>query len=169
MKTAARFALLAAGLALAVPAFAAPLSDDETEALLGRVMTPAGDACHKSWDEGASESADQILAKCQAAITEVQGLRAREGALSPGVRTIYSQVEAMLEQGIVVSYTRQDGDHAAQMCQHEERIGLLLNEGDPASVSKDISAVMIDYKRVTGEVLIECRKRFGTPAGGVKL
>ena len=169
MKIAARYALLAAGLALAVPVFAAPLSDDETEVLLGRVMTPAGDACHESWADGASEKPDQIFAKCQAAIVEVQGLRARERSLSPGARTIYSQVEAMLEQGIVVSYTRMDGDNAAQMCQHEERIGLLLNEGDPASVSKEISGVMVDYKRVTGEVLVECRKRFGTPAGAVKL
>ena len=169
MTVAARVTALALSLTFAAPALAEPLSSAATNAILTRTMTPVGDRCHDSWDDGATDSPDQVIAKCQAAIAELQTLRAAEGKLSLGMRTLYAGTEAMLEQGIALAYTHKGTSFKADTCQHEERIWTLLDETDLTSVSPDIRKVMADYRDLTGKVIKQCRLQFGTPPGAPKL
>lgn len=169
MTSAVRQTALAVALSFAAPALAGPLNDAETNAVLARTMTPVGDRCHDSWGDDATDSPDQVIAKCQAAITELQTLRAKEGKLSIGARTLYAGTEAMLEQGIALAYTHKGTSFKATTCQHEERIWSLIDETDLTSVSPDIAKVMSDYRELTGKVIKQCRVQFGTPRGAPKL
>ena len=169
MTTAARLTALALCLSFAAPVMAAPLSEAEIGTVLERAMTPMGDRCHESWDEGAKDSPDQVIVKCQAAIAEIKALRAKEGKLSIGVRTLYAGTEAMLEQGIALAYTRKGTTFKAATCQHEERIWSLLDQNDLTSVSPEIAKTMTEYKDLTSQVVKQCRTQFGTPTGAPKL
>lgn len=159
--------LFAAALALglsASPALAQSISDDDANAMVGKLTTPAFLACTES-DEAQRRPPQEALNACQTAMAELNQARRANPKATPGEQEVYLFMESMLEMGRTVSLLRVDGAPTARVCANIERQWVLALSGKPEFVGPELKDAQVSTREGVRELVVLCRGQYPTPAG----
>jgi hypothetical protein len=163
-----RYALLtAAASALclaATPALAQAISDDDANAMVSKLTTPAFDACTES-DESKQLAAQQQYSACQTALAELKQTRRSNPRATAGEKEVYLFMESMLEMGHTVSLLRIDQAPTARVCGNIERQWVLATSSNPAVAGPELKDAQTSTREGVRDLVKLCRAKFPAPAG----
>lgn len=148
----------------ASPALAQSISDDDANALVAKLTTPAFDACTES-DQAKQLPAQQQYSACQTALAELKQTRRANPRATPGEKEVYLFLESMLEMGHTVALLRVDQAPTARVCGNIERQWALATSSNPAIVGPELKDAQISTREGVRELVRLCRQKFPAPAG----
>lgn len=163
-----RHPVLAAAAAVlclsATPALAQSISDDDANAMVGKLTTPAFEACTEAKEEGARPAQEQYNA-CQTALTELKQVRRANPRATAGEKEVYLFLESMLEMGHTFSLLRLDGTPTARVCSNIERQWELVNSANPAVVGDELKEAQVSTREGVRDLVKLCRATYPAPKG----
>lgn len=158
-------ACMASALCLAAtPALAQSVTDDEANAMLETLATPAFNFCTESETAEGRPAIDQYNA-CQTALAELAQARAKNPRATPGQKQVYGFFENALEMGNTYSMLRVDGQPTARVCGNIEKQWSLAHRNDPSVVGPQLREAFSSTKEAVRPLVKLCRERFAAPSG----
>lgn len=148
----------------AAPALAQPISDADANALVGKLTTPAFNACTES-DEAKRRPPQEAYNACQTALAELSQTRRANPRATPGEKEVYLFMESMLEMGHTVALLRVDGAPTARVCTNIERQWALALSSKPEYVGQELKDAQVSTREGVRELVQLCRKTYPAPTG----
>lgn len=156
---------LAAALCLAAsPALAQSITDDQANAMLDKLTTPAFDGCTEPTDTN-KLSPEQQLSACQTALTELNNTRRANPRATPGEKEVYLFLENALEMGRTVALLRVDNAPTARVCANIERQWVLATSTNSAVVGPQLQDAHVQTRDGVRSLVQTCRQKHPAPKG----
>ncbi|HOB13083.1 MAG TPA: hypothetical protein PK680_10415 [Novosphingobium sp.] len=168
MRTLLTAAAASAICLAASPALAQAINDDDANALLAKLSTPAFDFCTDSDRAKERPPIDQYNA-CQTAKAELAEARKKDRKATPGQKEVYGFFGSALEMGTTYSMLRVDGSPTARVCQNIELQWVLASKSNPELVGPDLRDALSATKEAVRPLVKLCRDQFPTPAGALAI
>lgn len=148
----------------ATPALAQSINDDQANAMVGKLTTPAFTACTESSDENALPAQQQYNA-CQSALAELKQVRRANPRATAGEKEVYLFLEAMLEMGHTYALLRLDGAPTSRVCGNIERQWVLANSFNSAVVGPELKDAQVSTREGVRDLVKLCRGTHPAPQG----
>lgn len=156
---------LAAVLCLAAsPALAQSITDDQANAMLEKLTTPAFNGCTEPTDTN-TLSAPQQLEACATALSELNKARRANPRATPGEKEVYLFLENALEMGRTVALLRVDNAPTQRVCSNIERQWVLATSTNSAVVGPQLQDAHVQTREGVRGLVQTCRQKFPAPKG----
>lgn len=146
----------------AAPALAQSVTDNEANAMLEKMSTPAFEFCTNTETSDSRPPIDQYNA-CQTALTELAEARRKNPKATPGQNEVYGFFESATEMGNTYAMMRVDGKPTARVCGNIEKQWVLANRSNPGVVGPELANALTGMKEAIRPLVKLCRENVATP------
>lgn len=150
----------------ATPALAQSISDDQANAMVAKLATPAFLACTEAPErEEEGRPAQEQYNSCQTALAELKQTRRANPRATAGEKEVYLFLESMLEMGHTFSLLRLDGKPTQRVCTNIERQWVLVNSTNPNVVGPEMKDAQVSTRDGVRDLVQLCRATYPAPKG----